>query len=87
MPVKKILIAGLLSMFAILGYAAEQRDLADLLRAHTDAQNAIKSLERARAANHYDSQGHAAKAEQMMHDVEAELKAAIDTAKKDAPKK
>jgi hypothetical protein len=38
-------------------------------------------LERARAANHYDMEGHGAKAEEHLHAAEHELQLAVDWAK------
>jgi hypothetical protein len=41
-------------------------------------------MERARAANHYDMQGHGAKAEDHLHAAERELGLAIDASKASA---
>jgi hypothetical protein len=38
-------------------------------------------MERARAANHYDMEGHGARAEQLLRDAEKELHEAIEAAK------
>jgi hypothetical protein len=42
---------------------------------------AIHEMERARAANHYDMNGHGAKAEDLLHQVEHELHEAIEAAR------
>jgi hypothetical protein len=41
-------------------------------------QEAIKELDHARAANHYDMAGHGAKAEGHLHEAERELHEAIE---------
>jgi hypothetical protein len=38
-------------------------------------------MERARAANHYDMQGHGVKAEQLLREAEKELHEAVEAAK------
>jgi hypothetical protein len=65
-----------------LAYAAEVRDWHDLEKVHQHLQEAIKEMEHARGANHYDMDGHGAKAEQLMHDAEKELHQAVESAKK-----
>jgi hypothetical protein len=42
----------------------------------------IHEMERARAANHYDMEGHGAKAEEHLHAAEHELSLAIDAARR-----
>jgi len=77
---KKLLIASLLSLVA--GFAlAEVHDWKDLDKVHKHVQEAIHEMERARAANHYDMQGHGVKAEQLLHDAEHELHLAVEAAK------
>lgn len=73
-----VLGVGLVSGIA-LGDAV--RDWHDLDAVHNHVLDAIKEMERARAANHYDMQGHGAKAEALLHDTEKELKLAVDAAK------
>jgi hypothetical protein len=56
------------------------RDWHDLDSCHKHVQEALHEMERAQAANHYDMQGHAAKAEQFLHQAEHELDMAVRAA-------
>ena len=77
---KKLLIASVLSLAA--GFAlAEVHDWKDLDKVHKHVEEAIHEMERARAANHYDMQGHGAKAEQLLRETEKELHMAVEAAK------
>lgn len=78
---KRILIAAILSFTACLAYA-QVKDWQDLVKVHKHIEEAIHEMERARAANHYDMQGHGAKAEQFLREAEKELHEAIEAAKK-----
>jgi uncharacterized membrane protein (DUF106 family) len=78
---KGILIAAILSVTACLAYA-QVKDWQDLAKVHKHIQESIHEMERARAANHYDMQGHGAKAEQLLREAEKELQEAIESAKK-----
>ena len=60
---------------------AQVRDWHDLERVHKHIVESIHEMERARAANHYDMQGHGLKAEQLLRDAEKELHEAIEAAK------
>jgi hypothetical protein len=60
---------------------AQVRDWHDLERVHKHIVESIHELERARAANHYDMQGHGVKAEQLLRDAEKELHEAVEAAK------
>ena len=60
---------------------AQVRDWHDLERVHKHLVESIQEMERARAANHYDMQGHGLKAEQLLRDAEKELHEAIEAAK------
>ena len=71
-------LAGSLIAGAALAYV---RDWHDLDAVHTHIKEAIKEMERARAANHYDMAGHGAKAEELMRSAERELNAAVAAAK------
>jgi len=62
-------------------YAAEVRDWHDLEKVHKHVEESIKEMERARAANHYDMQGHGAKAEQLLREAEKELHEAVEASK------
>jgi hypothetical protein len=64
-----------------LAYSAEVRDWHDLDKVHRHIEESIKEMERARAANHYDMQGHGAKAEQLLREAEHELHEAVEAAK------
>ena len=79
---KTILIAAALSLVTGFAYAAEVRDWKDLEKAHQHIQESIREMERARAANHYDMQGHGAKAEQLLREAQKELHEAVEAAKK-----
>jgi len=61
--------------------SAQVRDWHDLDDVHKHVVEAIHEMERARAANHYDMQGHGAKAEDHLRAAERELGLAIDAAK------
>ncbi|MGA9529128.1 MAG: hypothetical protein WBS24_13525 [Terriglobales bacterium] len=65
------------------GFALAERvhDWADLESAHSHVLEAIKEMDRARAANHYDMAGHGAKAEEHLHAAERELHDSIEAAK------
>lgn len=77
---KKLLIASVLSLAA--GFAlAEVHDWKDLDKVHKHVEESIHEMERARAANHYDMQGHGAKAEQLLREAEKELHMAVEAAK------
>jgi len=80
---KKLLLASVIGLAAISPFAfAEVRDWHDLEAVHKHTAEAIREMERARAANHYDMEGHGAKAEQLLRDAEKELHEAIEAAKK-----
>ena len=82
---KKTIVATILSVclsFAA-GVALAERvhDWADLESAHNHVLEAMKDLDRARAANHYDMAGHGAKAEEHLRAAEHELHESIEAAK------
>ncbi len=64
-------------------FAKEVRDWEDLHQVHVKLQEAIKDMERAQRANHYDMGGHAAKAEQLMRQAERELNESVETVKRE----
>jgi hypothetical protein len=82
---KKTTVATILSVclsFAAGAALAEKvRDWADLEGAHNHTMEAIKEMDRARAANHYDMAGHGAKAEEHLRAAEHELHEAIEASK------
>ena len=70
------------ALLLVTGYAsaAEVRDWRDLDKVHKHIQESIKEMERARAANHYDMQGHGERAEQLLRQAERELHEAVEAA-------
>jgi hypothetical protein len=64
-----------------IAIGAEVRDWHDLHAVHEKIVTAIHDMERARRANHYDMQGHGAKAEELLHQAERELHEAVEAAK------
>lgn len=62
--------------------SAQVRDWHDLDRVHDRVVESIQMMERARAANHYDMQGHGAKAEEHLHAAERELNMAIQASRR-----
>ena len=77
---KLLIVASAASLFA--GYAlAEVRDWHDLERVRNHIVESIHEMEKARAANHYDMQGHGLKAEQLLRDAEKELHEAVEAAR------
>jgi hypothetical protein len=61
---------------------AQVRDWHDLDEVHKHVVESIHEMERARAANHYDMEGHGAKAEEHLRQAEHELGLAVEAAKK-----
>jgi len=82
--VKKTIAVAVLS--ACLSFAAgiafAQRDWRDLEAVHNHVVEAIHEMENARAANHYDMDGHGVKAEEHLRAAEHELHDAIEAAKR-----
>jgi hypothetical protein len=75
------ILSACLSFAAGIALAKEVRDWHDLDAVHNHVVEAIHEMDRARAANHYDMQGHGAKAEEHLHAAEKELHDAIETMK------
>ncbi|MGA6987620.1 MAG: hypothetical protein WBZ01_16310 [Terriglobales bacterium] len=69
---------GCLSFVGGIAVADRVHDWHDIDKVHTHVQEAIHELDYARAANHYDMQGHGAKAEEHLHAAERELHDAIE---------
>ena len=67
----------------VAGFAVAQRvhDWHDLDKCHHHVEEAIQEMENARAANHYDMQGHGLKAEEHLRAAEHELNEAIEAAR------
>ena len=70
-----------LSFAAGAAFADRVHDWADLESAHNHVLEAMKEMDRARAANHYDMAGHGAKAEEHLHAAEHELHESIEAAR------
>jgi len=62
-------------------FAGQVRDWHDLEEVHKHVAESIHEMERARAANHYDMEGHGAKAEEHLRAAEHELHEAVEAAK------
>jgi hypothetical protein len=73
--------ASVLFLISAVAFAAPVHDWHDLDKVHDHVVEAIHEMERARAANHYDMNGHGAKAEDLLRKAEAELHLAVDAAK------
>jgi len=79
---KKLL--ALLSLALAFGagvLSAQVRDWHDLDEVHKQVNEAIHEMEHARAANHYDMNGHGARAEEHLRAAERELGLAVDAAR------
>jgi hypothetical protein len=70
-----------LSFAAGIAVADRVRDWHDIDKVHDHVMESIHELDRARAANHYDMQGHGAKAEEHLHAAERELHDAVEAIK------
>jgi hypothetical protein len=79
---KRVLTVSVMALSFIAGAAVAQvRDWHDLDDVHKHVVESIHEMEHARAANHYDMEGHGAKAEDHLRAAERELGLAIDAAK------
>jgi hypothetical protein len=80
---KKALAVSALALSFVAGAAlsAQVRDWHDLDSVHKHVTEAIHEMEHARAANHYDMEGHGARAEEHLRAAERELGLAIDASK------
>ena len=81
---KKTLLAGAVCLSFLAGtvFADRVRDWHDITQVHDHILEAIHEMERARAANHYDMEGHGAKAEALLRDAEGELRKSIEWARR-----
>ncbi|MFZ0800021.1 MAG: hypothetical protein WCA13_01040 [Terriglobales bacterium] len=70
-----------LSFIAGIAVAEKVHDWPELTAAHNHTLEAIKEMDHARAANHYDMAGHGAKAEEHLRAAEHELQDAIEAAR------
>ena len=80
---RKALAVSALALSFVAGAAlsAQVRDWHDLEAVHKHVTEAIHEMEHARAANHYDMEGHGARAEEHLRAAERELDLAIDAAR------
>jgi hypothetical protein len=81
---KKFILFGAALGLSFIGgvvAAGQVRDWHDLDKVHDHVNEAIHEMERARAANHYDMEGHGAKAEEHLHAAEHELHLAVEAAR------
>jgi len=81
---KRVLSISALALSFVAGAAlsAQVRDWHDLEEVHRHVLESIREMDRARAANHYDMQGHGAKAEEHLHAAEHELDLAVQAARR-----
>ncbi len=80
---KKIIlvIVGVSTLVFSLAFARDVRDWKDLEKARKHIEQTIHEMERVAAANHYDMNGHAKKAEEALRLAEKELREAVEAAK------
>jgi hypothetical protein len=80
---KKLIAVSALVLSFVAGAAvsAQVHDWHDLDRVHKHVREAIEEMDRARAANNYDMQGHGAKAEEHLRAAEHELDLAVEAAR------
>jgi hypothetical protein len=81
---KRLLTVSAVALSFVAGAAvsAQVRDWHDLDGVHKHVIEAIHEMDRARAANHYDMDGHGAKAEDHLRAAEHELDMAIQAARR-----
>lgn len=81
---KKLIIVSALALSALASqaYAGPEAGHPNIIAAREDAQHAIEKMKAAQAANEYDMGGHAAKAEQLLRQAEAQMKLAAEAANK-----
>jgi hypothetical protein len=81
---KRLLTVSAVALSFVAGAAvsAQVRDWHDLDGVHQHVIEAIHEMDRARAANHYDMDGHGAKAEDHLRAAEHELDMAIQAARR-----
>lgn len=80
---KKAIGIAALSLSFVAGalIAGQVRDKHDLEEVHKHIIESIHEMERARAANHYDMEGHGTKAEEHLRAAEHELALAVGAAR------
>jgi hypothetical protein len=78
-------LSGAILLIASLAYA-QLKDWRDLDAVYQHVQQSVDEMQRAREANHYDMEGHGAKAEELLRQAEKELHLAVEAAKKESKK-
>jgi hypothetical protein len=81
---RKYILAGAALSLSFVGgalVAGQVRDWHDLDEVHKHVNESIREMERARAANHYDMDGHGVKAEEHLRAAERELDLAVRAAR------
>jgi hypothetical protein len=80
---KKFFTVSALAVSFVAGAAlsAQVHDWHDIDRVHKHVQEAIGELQRVRAANGYDMQGHGVRAEEHLRAAERELGMAVESAR------
>jgi hypothetical protein len=80
---RKLLAVAALGLSFVAGalLARNVHDWHDLDEVHKHVSESIHEMETARAANHYDMQGHGARAEEHLRAAEHELGLAVEAAK------
>jgi len=82
--VKKTLVIAAFCLTFVAGAAFSYvRDWHDLDEVHKHVNEAIREMDRARAANHYDMAGHGEKALEHLKAAEHELGLAVESARKE----
>jgi len=81
---KRVLSISALALSFVAGafLSAQVRDWHDLDDVHKHVTEAIHEMERARAANHYDMDGHGIRAEEHLRAAEHELDMAVNAARR-----
>lgn len=81
---KKLILLSALALSALSAqvFAGPEAGHPNIIAAREDAQHAIEKMKAAQVANEYDMGGHAAKAEQLLKQAEAEMKMAAEAANK-----
>jgi hypothetical protein len=81
---KKVLAISALALSFAAGavVSAQVRDWHDLDEVHKHVIEAIHEMDRAREANHFDMEGHGAKAVEHLHAAEHELDMAVNAARR-----
>lgn len=81
---KKTLVIAAFCLTFVAGAAFSYvRDWHDLDEVHKHINEAIHEMDRARAANHFDMEGHGVKAVEHLHAAEHELGLAVESARRE----